>query len=596
MIYLIRFLSIPIIVIGVTVKCFAISKQPNVVIVMTDDQGFGDVHSHGNEFIDTPVHDRIANEGVRFDRFYVSPVCAPTRASLLTGRYHLRTGVHGVTRGYEIMRDDEVTIAELLKLNGYVTGAFGKWHNGSQYPHHPNGQGFDEFLGFCAGHWNNYFDTILDHNGKGVKSKGYMVDVLTDAAINFIEQNKSKPFLCYLPYNTPHTPWQVPDKYFKKYINKGIKDPKIACAYAMVENVDYNMGRVLAKLEELNLDDDTMFIFLTDNGPNGLRYNSNMKGRKGSAHEGGVRVPLFIRYPSRIKSNTNVDTIAAHIDLLPTIMDLCGIKKYKTKPLDGKSLVPLIDGKNKAWKDRMLFTAWGGTSLKDSKKAVRTKRWRAVDDRRGWELYDMKNDPDQKKNLANIEFDQLSKFKIAYNNWFREATLEGFDSIAIQVGHKGRNKVILEGHYAHLFPAEKVRPNALLHGISYNGPAGWANDWIDNWKSTNAYPYWNLNVIHQGEYNILLKYSCEKVNIGSRLQLEVSDSFIKFDVTKPFESKMLPSADRINRKEVYEHLWGTMDLGVVSLSKGFTQLKLRALKIPNGEAIDIKEVHLIRKR
>ena len=121
------------------------------------------------------------------------------------------------------MRDDEVTIAELLKSNGYVTGAFGKWHNGSQYPHHPNGQGFDEFLGFCAGHWNNYFDTILDHNGKGVKSKGYMVDVLTDAAINFIEQNKSKPFLCYLPYNTPHTPWQVPDKYFKKYINKELK-------------------------------------------------------------------------------------------------------------------------------------------------------------------------------------------------------------------------------------------------------------------------------------------------------------------------------------------------------------------------------------
>ena len=594
--FLIRISSVPILFVGLTASGVVFAKQPNVVIVMTDDQGFGDVHSHGNELIDTPIHDQIANEGVRFDRFYVSPVCAPTRASLLTGRYHLRTGVHGVTRGYEIMRDDEVTIAELLKSNGYVTGAFGKWHNGSQYPHHPNGQGFDEFLGFCAGHWNNYFDTTLDHNGKSVLSKGYMVDALTDAAISFIEQNKSKPFLCYLPYNTPHTPWQVPDNYFKKYIDRGIKDPKVACAYAMVENIDYNMGRILAKLKELKIDDDTIFVFLTDNGPNGLRYNSNMKGRKGSAHEGGVRVPLFIRYPSRIKPRSKVSTIAAHIDLLPTIMDLCGINDYKTKPLDGKSLVPLIDDKNTVWEERLLFTAWGGTKLKDSKKAVRSKRWRAVDERRGWELYDMLNDPDQKKNLASIKVDQLFKFKIAYKDWFRKVTLDGFDSVAIQVGHKERDEVILEGHYAYLFPAEKVRPNASRHGISYNGPAGWANDWIDNWKSTSAYPYWCLNVIRKGEYKILLKYACGKGDIGSKLQLEVSNSSVKFNVMKPFESKMMPSADRINRKEVYEQLWGTMDLGVVKLNKGFTKLKLRALEIPGGEAIELKEVHLIRKR
>ena len=176
-------------------------RPPNVVLVLTDDQGFGDVRSHGNKLIDTPVHDRIAAEGVRFDRFFVSPVCAPTRASLLTGRYHIRTGVHGVTRGHEIMRADEVTIAELLKGAGYATGAFGKWHNGSQYPHHPNGQGFDEFLGFCAGHWNNYFDTSLDHNGTMVKSDGFIIDTLTDAAIEFIEVNHKRPFFCYIPYN-----------------------------------------------------------------------------------------------------------------------------------------------------------------------------------------------------------------------------------------------------------------------------------------------------------------------------------------------------------------------------------------------------------
>ena len=181
---------------------------------------------------------------------------------------------------------------------------------------------------------------------------------------------------------------------------KGIEDPKLACAYAMVENIDFNMGRVLEKLEDLGIADDTIFIFLTDNGPNGVRYNAEMKGRKGSAHEGGVRVPLFIRYPAKVKPNTVVKPITGHIDLLPTLMEYCGVKQYNTIPLDGKSLVPLISGDQAAWPSRTLFTTWGGTELKSSKKAVRTERWRAVEERRGWELYDMKKDPNQTQNLA----------------------------------------------------------------------------------------------------------------------------------------------------------------------------------------------------
>ena len=348
----------------------AADRQPNIVLVLTDDQGFGDVRSHGNKLIDTPVHDRIAAEGARFDRFFVSPVCAPTRASLLTGRYHSRTGVHGVTRGHETMRDDEVTVAELLKGVGYATGAFGKWHNGSQYPHHPNGQGFDEFLGFCAGHWNNYFNTTLDHNGKMVQSKGFIIDVLTDAAIAFIESNKERPFFCYLPYNTPHTPWQVPERYWKKYLAKGISDPSLACAYAMCENIDDNMGRLISKLETLEIADDTIFIFLTDNGPNTNRYNGGMKGRKGSANEGGVRVPCFMRYPRHIKPGTVIKPITAHIDLLPTLMEYCGLIEYKTKPLDGRSLVPLIHGGTADWPSRMLFTVWGGTQLDEGRREL----------------------------------------------------------------------------------------------------------------------------------------------------------------------------------------------------------------------------------
>jgi len=174
-------------------------RRPNVLLLMTDDQGWGDIHSHGNQKLDTPVLDKLAADSVQFDRFYVSPVCAPTRASLLTGRYHLRTGVSWVTRGLETMRSEEVTLAEALKQAGYATGCFGKWHNGAHYPYHPNGQGFDEFFGFCAGHWNNYFDTHLERNGKAVKTRGYITDVLTDAAIAFIEKHRQRPFFCYVP-------------------------------------------------------------------------------------------------------------------------------------------------------------------------------------------------------------------------------------------------------------------------------------------------------------------------------------------------------------------------------------------------------------
>ncbi|MDH3585204.1 MAG: arylsulfatase, partial [Phycisphaerae bacterium] len=311
----------------------AADRRSNVLLIMTDDQGFGDVRSHGNPQIDTPSQDRIAAEGARFDRFFVSPVCAPTRASLLTGRYHLRTGVHGVTRAAETMRSSEVTLAEILKANGYATGCFGKWHNGAHYPQHPNGQGFDEFVGFCAGHWNNYFDTHLEHNGVPIRTKGYITDVITDKAVDFIAKNRSQSWLCYVPYNAPHTPWQVPDRYYNKYKQRGIQDEPALCAYAMVESIDDNIGRLLGTLEKLDLAKDTIVVFLTDNGANSKRFNAGMKGRKGSLHEGGTRVPLFVRFPGRIPAGHVVKPITAHIDLLPTLVELAGVQMPETPPL-----------------------------------------------------------------------------------------------------------------------------------------------------------------------------------------------------------------------------------------------------------------------
>ncbi|MCA9051143.1 MAG: arylsulfatase, partial [Planctomycetaceae bacterium] len=333
--------------------------QPNVVVILTDDQGWGDVSCHGNPQIQTPHMDALAAEGAWFDRFFVSPVCAPTRASLLSGRFDVRTGVSGVTGRLEVMRSDEVTIAELFRDAGYRTGCFGKWHNGEQFPNNPAGQGFEEFFGFCGGHWNNYFDSTLEHNGRPVKTTGYITDVLTDAAIRFVTGDPGRPFFCYVPFNAPHTPWQVPDEWFDKCADR-TSDRATQCAYAMVENIDHNVGRLLDALGEQR--HNTIVVFLTDNGPNGQRYNGDLRGIKGSVHEGGVRVPLFISWPGKIAPR-KIDRIAAHVDLLPTLAELCGVAVESTKPLDGRSLVPLLNGTTTAndWPDRSLFTLYGGT-------------------------------------------------------------------------------------------------------------------------------------------------------------------------------------------------------------------------------------------
>lgn len=293
--------------------------MPNIVLILTDDQGWGDLGMHGNQWLSTPNTDRIATEGAQFERFFVSPLCAPTRASLLTGRYHLRTGTASVTGGLETMRSEEITIAEALKAAGYATACFGKWHNGEHYPENPSGQGFDEFFGFCAGHWRNYFDPILEKNGQPVNTTGFITNIITDSALSFIERNQDRPFFCYIPYNAPHEPFQVSDRYFDVYKAKGLDD-RTAAIYGMCENMDMNIGRILKTLEKLGLDENTIVIFATDNGPNGQRYNGGMKGTKGSVDEGGVRAPLFIRWPAKIKPGTLVKQLSAHIDIFPTIL------------------------------------------------------------------------------------------------------------------------------------------------------------------------------------------------------------------------------------------------------------------------------------
>jgi len=557
-------------------------RAPNVLLIMTDDQGWGDIRSHENPDIDTPVLDNLAEEGARFDRFYVSPVCAPTRASLLTGKYHLRTGTIWVTHGKEIMNSEEVTIAELLKQQGYKTGCFGKWHNGSYYPFNPNGQGFDEFVGFCAGHWNNFFDTLLYKNNEEFKSNGYISDVLTDFALSFIEKNKKHPFFCYIPYNAPHSPFQVPDKYFNKYKARGFND-KNACVYGMVENLDENIGRVLKKVDTLGLADNTIVIFLTDNGPNTERFNGNMKGRKGSVNEGGVRVPLFIRWPGKIKKGLNINKIASHIDILSTILDLCELSIPDNLHLDGKSLVPLLMEKQEDWPDRTIYTHHTRRGqVTPAPASARTQQYRLIVNDNGYELYDMIKDPAQKRNISKEKPDKTREMAQEYEAWFKYVT-KNLDKRAdrIPVGYDEAKTVTL------------LAPECRIHGnIKFKGNMGWANDWLTEWKDIKSSVSWGLTVVKSGNYGITLFYACPQKDVGSDIKVTIGGKELIGKITKAHDPEPLPSPDRVNRGEVYEKVWGELDIGRVQLNTGETELSVKAIKIAGSQAMDLKAVQM----
>jgi arylsulfatase A-like enzyme len=559
-------------------------RRPNVLLILTDDQGWGDLHANGNEKLDTPALDALAKEGVSFERFFVSPLCAPTRASLLTGRYSQRTGALWVTRGYETMRAAEVTIAEALRGAGYATGIFGKWHNGAHYPHDPRGQGFDEFFGFSAGHWSNYFDTTLVHDGKEVRTKGYITDVLTDAAIKFIERNQRRPFFAYVPYNAPHKPVQVPDRYFDKYKQRGFDDA-LAGIYGMVENVDDNVNRLLRKLDELKLADDTIVIYLHDNGPNGERYNGGMLGRKGQVHEGGTRSPLFIRWPKRLKPGAVVKEIAAHIDLFPTLLEMCGAQTPKTLPLDGVSLAPLLRGRSKGWPDRMLFTYHfpNPDSAQSGPGSVRTQQYRFVKTNKGVELYDMTADPRQQRDIAAAEPQVVARLGAAYDAWLKDVTKGGFGRLPIPVGHERAPLVEL--------PAPEA---SALVGVSYKGRNGWAHDWLTGWDSVDDSVAWDVDVVRGGKYEVTLLYTCARPNVGSRVRVEAGGAGVEGILSRAHDPAPLPSPDREPRPEVYEKVWAALTLGDLKLNKGRARVSVRAASVAGKSVGELKAVRLRR--
>lgn len=558
--------------------------KPNVMVILTDDQGWGDVRAHGNPLIDTPVLDRLAGEGARFDRFFVCPYCSPSRASLLTGRYPLRTGVHGVTRGYENMRADEVTLAEILKGAGYATGCFGKWHNGYHRPMDPNGQGFDEFLGFCGGHTIVYFDPLLEHNGQPVHCKGYITDVLTDAAIRFLRTHRQQPFFCYVPYNAPHTPTQIPDRYFDKYKARGLND-YLAAIYGMCENIDDNVGRLLAALDELKLADHTIVLFLSDNGPNGERYNGGMRGIKGSLHEGGMRVPLFVRFPGHIRPGTTVKPIAAQIDLVPTLAELCGVKLPSGVKIDGTSLVPLLESRSAGWPDRLLFAHYALDQVVPANGTVRTERWRAVFQHNRWELYDMQLDPGEQKDVAQGHADVIARLGGAYQAWFADVARATFEPIPIPVGYRERPEVVLNGHEAFLHPANG-------QGISYVTPHGWAQEWITNWTNTTSWSWWPIEVVRPGRYEVTLLYTCPQASVGTALRVEAGPASLEGTIREAFDPPAVAGPNRSPIGAAIQKEWQPLTLGAVALPAGRVRVTVRALRKTGPVVMDLKGVRL----
>jgi len=558
--------------------CFAFvsaqaeARKPNILLVITDDQGWGDVTSHGNAQIHTPHMDALAASGARFDKFYVSPVCAPTRASLLTGRYNWRTGVSGVSRGMESLRENEITLAEVLQQAGYATGAFGKWHNGAHFPYHPNGQGFAEFLGFCRGHWNNYFDTTLERNGVEFKSEGYINDVVTDAALDFMRAKSADPFFCYVAYNTPHTPMQVPDAYFDAAKARGLDD-SLAAVYAMCESIDHNLGRMLAWLDESALADDTIVVFMGDNGPNTDRYNGGMRGRKSSLHEGGTRNILFVRYPDKIPAGTVVSSLAAHIDLLPTLSELAGVKHPEAAQLDGISLVPQMQG-GEPGAERMLFELWGGH------RAIRTPQYRWVREGKEAQLYDMIADPGQASDIAADHPEIAARF----DEVFAEQVLSAVDVWTkpppIPVGHDAAPVVRLDG------PESILSGGPKLYGKHPN------NSWITEWTSTEGAARWDLDVVRDGTYEVTVRYVCAEENLGARMQVAAGGASAEAEVTQAHDPAYLPSPDRVPRTEVHEKEWAELIIGPLNIEKGSATLELRATSIPGASAPDIKVVVL----
>jgi len=492
----------------------AAPSQPNVILIMTDDQGYGDLGMHGNTMLKTPRLDRLARESVRMTDFHVNPTCAETRAALMTGRYSCRTGIWHTVNGRSLLRPDELTMAEAFAHSGYATGMFGKWHLGDNYPLLPHQRGFQETLFHGGGGigqtpdvWgNDYFDDTYFRKGQPELQQGYCTDVFFDASLEFIKRHRDRRFFCYLATNAAHSPFRVPQKYAQPYIDQGVPQP-MANFYGMIANIDENVGKLLDKLTEWKLADNTLVIFMTDNGtaagvyhlkgkqgkgaaPKWTGFNGGLRATKASQYEGGHRVPFFVRWPAgNILGGREVSTLAAQFDLLPTLIDLCHLRLPRSVKFDGTSLQSIwqTEAVPTTLQNRTLFVQSQRVDqpIKWRRCAVMQQQWRLVD---GVELYNLEADRGQTQDIAAQHPDLVAELRTRYEAWWASVSSRFAEAVPIELGAAVTQAVTLTAHDWHATEGNEVPWNQQLIAAD---PA--------------ANGYWNVNVQQPGRYQFILR-------------------------------------------------------------------------------------------
>ncbi len=466
-------------------------QKPNVILVLTDDQGYGDLSVHGNPVLKTPVLDKLHDQCIRFTDFHSAPMCSPTRGQLMTGMDALYNGCTAVCLGRSMVREELPEMAGIFKASGYKTAHFGKWHMGDSYPYRPQDRGFDETvshgawgIGSIADYYQNtYWDATFRHNQDLEKYPGYCTDVWFDQTLDYISRwnEGDKPFFVYLATNCPHGPHLCDDEYSDPYLEKGMT-PVVSKFFGQIANIDENMERLISTLDEKGLADNTILIYMTDNGTvRGYEvFNAGMRGHKTQPWEGGHRVPLFIRWPDgNLGEPRDIDVLAECQDLLPTLIDWCGLKKPENATFDGSSLAPVFSGNTENLDDRILVVEYDNPYRPEENRVVMWKKWRLVMDK---ELYDLSTDPGQTTDVAEKYPDVMNTMQEYYRTW-KEKALTGYN----------------QKRYIHL-GTEKQNPLTLYS-------SDWQGSYADNsgdLVAGNRIGYWDVQVETPGKYEFTL--------------------------------------------------------------------------------------------
>ncbi len=497
------------------------TDRPNVILVMTDDQGYGDLGCTGNPWIQTPHIDRFYSESLRCTDFHVQPLCTPTRGALMTGRRPVRNGAWATCWGRSILKRDETTMADVFGASGYRTGMFGKWHLGDNYPYRPFDRGFEHVVAHKGGgvgqtpdFWgNNYFDDMYVANGQIRQYEGYCTDVWFDQALDFIDAHREEPFLAYIATNAPHSPYLVAERYRRLYADN--PDIPEAAFYGMITNIDENFGRLDRALAEGGLQENTILIFMTDNGSsagscldaNGFvtqGYNAGMRGKKGSYYEGGHRVPFFVRWPEAgVGGGCDAGAFSCDIDLVPTLSDLCGIQLETNRPVDGRSFAPVLRGEQEDLPDRVHFLQYRQSTTPPEiwTNAVLTARWRLI---HGKELYDIREDPGQRTDVAGANPEVVAELRAAHEAWWKEIEPNFERFCPIVLGNDKENPT-------------KLCAMDVMGDVAWNQGAIVAAQ-----KSTGQ---WNVEVEKPGRYRFRLRRWPEELPIP--MDGMVSDEFAR---------------------------------------------------------------------